>query len=203
MILDFFRRKKKNNNVKTSANLFLNIKDVQGNFLYTIDNKVLCYLRIYPKNCKLMSKDEQVAHGRSITRNFASELKPLKLYFTNRPIDLRKNQDFQASLMEKEKEALKFSLLDKRSRSFGVLSTTGKALESEIYLMIWAENDEYVEQELIKRLSEIRMKLTNSGYKTEVLDERLIIQLINSYNNPDIAYIEDQNYLESPLQVKI
>ena len=184
MILDIFKRKKKNNNVKTSANLFLNIKDVQGNFLYTIDNKVLCYLRIYPKNCKLMSKDEQVAHGRSITRNFASELKPLKLYFTNRPIDLRKNQD-------------------KRSRSFGVLSTTGKALESEIYLMIWAENDEYVEQELIKRLSEIRMKLTNSGYKTEVLDERLIIQLINSYNNPDIAYIEDQNYLESPLQVKI
>ena len=132
MILDLLKRKKKNNNIKTSANLFLNIKDVQGNFLYTIDNKVLCYLRIYPKNCKLMSKEEQVAHGRSITRNFASELKPLKLYFTNRPIDLRKNQDFQASLMEKEKEALKFSLLDKRSRSFGVLSTTGKALESEI-----------------------------------------------------------------------
>ena len=150
-----------------------------------------------------MSKEEQVAHGRSITRNFASELKPLKLYFTNRPIDLRKNQDFQASLMEKEKEALKFSLLDKRSRSFGVLSTTGKALESEIYLIIWADNDEYVEQELIKRVSEIRMKLTNSGYKTQILDERLIIQLINSYNNPDIAYIEDQNYLESPLQVKI
>jgi len=133
MIFDFLKKKKKNSNIKTSANLFLNVKDVQGNFLYTIDNKVLCYLRIYPKNCKLMSKDEQVAHGRSITRNFASELKPLKLYFTNRPIDLRKNQDFQASLMEKEKEALKFSLLDKRSRSFGVLSTTGKALESEIY----------------------------------------------------------------------
>ena len=68
--------------------------------------------------------------------------------------------------------------------------------------MLWADNDEYVEQELTKRISEIRMKLTNSGYKTEVLDERLIIQLINSYNNPDVAYIEDQNYLESPLQVK-
>ena len=178
MLFDFFKKKNKDK-INTSANLFLNIKDVQGNFLYTIDNKVLCYLRIYPKNCKLMSKEEQVAHGRSITKNFASELKPLKLYFTNRPIDLRKNQDFQANLMEKENEALKFSLLDKRSRSFGVLSTTGKALESEI-----------------------RMKLTNSGYKTEVLDERLIIQLINSYNNPDVAYIEDQNYLESPLQVK-
>lgn len=202
MLFDFFKRKKKEK-VKVSANLFLNIKDVQGNFLYTIDNKVLCYLRIFPKNCKLMSKEEQVAHGRSITKIFASELKPFKLYFTNRPIDLRKNQDFQASLMEKEKEALKFSLLDKRSRSFGVLSTTGKALESEIYLIIWSENDEYVEQDLIKRINEIRMKLTNSGYKTQILDERLIIQLINSYTNPDIAYIEDQNYLESPLQIKI
>lgn len=198
-----FVKQKKKENVNMSANLFLNIKDVQGNFLYTIDNKVLCYLRIYPKNCKLMSKEEQIAHGRSITKNFASELKPFKLYFTNRPIDLRKNQDFQAKLMEKEKEALKFSLLDKRSRSFGVLSTTGKALESEIYLIIWEDNEEYVEQELIKRISELRMKLTNSGYKTEVLDERLIIQLINSYNNPDVAYIEDQTYLESPLQVNI
>ena len=56
MILDIFKRKKKNNNVKTSANLFLNIKDVQGNFLYTIDNKVLCYLRIYPKIANLCQK---------------------------------------------------------------------------------------------------------------------------------------------------
>ena len=57
MIFNLFKKENKNNGVKTSANLFLNIKDVQGNFLYTIDNKVLCYLRIYPKNCKLMSKN--------------------------------------------------------------------------------------------------------------------------------------------------
>ena len=56
MILDIFKRKKKNNNVKTSANLFLNIKDVQGNFLYTIDNKVLCYLRRAKKSCTNFNK---------------------------------------------------------------------------------------------------------------------------------------------------
>ena len=42
-----------------TANKFLNIKDIQGNFLYTIDGKVLAYLKIYPKNCKLISKEEQ------------------------------------------------------------------------------------------------------------------------------------------------
>lgn len=185
-----------------TANRFLNIKDIQGNFLYTIDNKILAYLKIYPKNCKLMSKEEQKNHAQILTRNFASELKPFKLYFTNRPVNLQKNQDYQAELMDKEKNALKFSLQGKRSRSFGNLSVRGKALESEIYLMIWEENSEYSEQELMKRLNELKMKFTNSGYRTEILEERLIIQLVNSYTNPDVAYIENQDYMQSPLIVK-
>lgn len=184
-----------------TANRFLNIKDIQGNFLYTIDGKVLAYLKIYPKNCKLMSKEEQKNHAQILTRNFASELKPFKLYFTNRPVNLQRNQDYQAELMDKEKNALKFSLQGKRSRSFGNLSVRGKALESEIYLIVWGDNTEYIEQDLIKRLNELKMKFTNSGYKTEVLEERLIIQLVNSYTNLDVAYIENQNYLETPLTV--
>lgn len=184
-----------------TANKFLNIKDIQGNFLYTIDGKVLAYLKIYPKNCKLMSKEEQKNHAQILTRNFASELKPFKLYFTNRPVNLQRNQDYQAELMDKEKNATKFTLQGKRSRSFGNLSVRGKALESEIYLIVWGENTEYIEQELIKRLNDLKMKFTNSGYRTEILEERLIIQLVNSYTNPDVAYIENQDYLESPLTV--
>lgn len=148
-----------------------------------------------------MSKEEQKSHAQILTRNFASELKPFKLYFTNRPVNLQRNQDYQAELMDKEKNSLKFTLQGKRSRSFGNLSVRGKALESEIYLIVWGENTEYVEQELVKRLNDLKMKFTNSGYKTEILEERLIIQLVNSYTNPDVAYIENQDYLESPLTV--
>ena len=173
MIKEIFKKK-----IPISANRFLNIKDIQGNFLYTTDGKVLAYLKIYPKNCKLMSKEEQKNHSNILTRNFASELKPFK-----------------------EKNALKFSLQGKRSRSFGNLSVRGKALESEIYLIIWGENTEYVEQELLKRLNDLKMKFTNSGYRTEILEERLIIQLVNSYTNPDVAYIENQNYIQTPLEV--
>lgn len=190
-----------NKKPQISANRFLNIKDIQGNFLYTVDNKVLAYLKIYPKNCKLMSKEEQKNHAQILTRNFASELKPFKLYFTNRPVNLQKNQDYQAELMDKEKNSLKFNLQGKRSRSFGNLSVTGKALESEIYLIIWGENTEYIEQELMQRLNDIKMKFTNSGYRTEILEERLIIQLVNSYTNPDVAYIENQEYMQNPLIV--
>ena len=103
--------------------------------------------------------------------------------------------------MDKEKNALKFSLQGKRSRSFGNLSVRGKALESEIYLIIWVRKSEYIEQELMKRLNDLKMKFTNSGYRTEILEERLIIQLINSYTNPDVAYMENQEYMQSPLIV--
>ena len=45
MIKEIFKKK-----IPISANRFLNIKDIQGNFLYTTDGKVLAYLKIYPKN---------------------------------------------------------------------------------------------------------------------------------------------------------
>ena len=77
----------------------------------------------------------------------------------------------------------------------------GKALESEIFFMIWEENDDNVEQNLIKRVNELKMKFTNSGYKTQILEEKEIIQLIDSFTNPAFAYIEDQNYLESPIEI--
>lgn len=192
---------KKRENI--SANKFLNIRDIQGNYLYTIDNKVLAYLKIYTKNCKLMSKDEQVGHGKSLTKNFVSELKPFKLFFTNRPIDLAKNQDFQLSLIEKENDSFKYNLLEQRNASFSSLATRGRVVESEIYFIIWDENNDYAEENLLKRLNEIKLKFANVGYKTEILGEKQIIQLVNSFNNSDDIYLEDSNYLEGPIGVNL
>ena len=84
-ILDFFKgfnKKIKKNEQNLTTNRFLNIRDIQGNFLYTITtNKVIAYLKIYPKNCNLMNKDEKIGHAKNITKNFAAELKPFKLFF--------------------------------------------------------------------------------------------------------------------------
>ena len=196
-----FLNKKKTQTEEQSANLFLNIRDIQNNFLYTIDNKVLAYLKVQPKNCRLMSREEQYNHSKILTSNFASELKEFKIFITSRPVDLQKNQDYQASLMDKETNSKKFALLNRRSKDFGLLSTTGKALESEIYIIIWEKETENVEQNLIKRINEIKMKLTNSGYTSQILEEKEIIQLIDSYTNPVSAYFEDQNYFEKPLEI--
>lgn len=194
--MSLFSKKTNNNEQDISANLFLNIKDIKNNFLYTLDDKVICYLKVFPKNCKLLSKEEQYNHARVLTSNLASELKQFKVFSTNRPVDLQKNQDFQAKLMDKETNSTKFALLNKRQKSFGFLSTTGKALESETFIIIWEKDDDNVEQNLIKRINDLKMKFTNSGYTTKILEEKEIIQLVDSYTNPSFAYSEDQNYLE-------
>ena len=69
--------------------------------------------------------------------------------------------------------------------------------------MIWEENNDYAEDNLLKRLNEVKMKFANVGYKTEILSEKLIIQLVNSFNNSEDIYLEDANYLEGPLVVNI
>ena len=194
--MSLFSKKTNNNEQDISANLFLNIKDIKNNFLYTLDDKVICYLKVFPKNCILLSKEEQYNHARVLTSNLASELKQFKVFSTNRPVDLQKNQDFQAKLMDKETNSTKFALLNKRQKSFGFLSTTGKALESETFIIIWEKDDDNVEQNLIKRINDLKMKFTNSGYTTKILEEKEIIQLVDSYTNPSFAYSEDQNYLE-------
>lgn len=186
-----------------SANTFLNIRTVQDGKIYTIDNKILGILRIYPKNCNLMSQDERKAHARVLTSNMATELKPFKLYFANRPVDLQRNQDYQAMLMDNEANSTKFYLLNQRMKSFGMLSATGKAQESEIYLIIWETKlDDHSAVEIDKRLNEMKRNLSNATYKTEILNDKQIIQVINGFTNPVTAYLEDQNYMDNIVQVK-
>ena len=191
----FKPKQKKQEQTNLNANHFLNIRAIDNNFLYTIDGNVLGYLKIYPENCKLMTRSEQMGHALRLVSNFSSEVKPFKIFFTNRPVDLTKNQNYQTYLMEKETNSQKFALLNQRSNAFGLLSTTGRALENEIFLIMWEQNDEYVEEELLKRLETMKQRLSNSGYRTEILEKDKIIQLIQAYLLPDVAYTEDKYYI--------
>lgn len=185
-----------------SANNFLKIKDIRQ-FLYKSDDTVLAYIKVYPKNCKLMSNEEQYIHSINLAAQFASENKRLKFYFTNRPVDISKIIDNQIRIMEKTTDNQIGYLLDQRLNSISQISTSGYSLECEIYIIIDEKESEYVEEEIIKRANDIIMKLNNVNYKSELLTEKEIIQLCNSYSNPENAYIEDQNYLNMGMFLNI
>ena len=45
-------------NKNKSLNEFLNIKNIDENFLYTLDNKVITFIKVYPINTELFSEEE-------------------------------------------------------------------------------------------------------------------------------------------------
>lgn len=184
-----------------TANLLLNIKDIQKGFLYTIDGLVLSYLKVFPKNLKLMSKQDQMLHAQKLSAELVSERKPFKIYLTNRPLDVTAMNDYQANLVDNEKDNQKQFLIQCRKNSLYNLASTGQSLEGEVFIIIWERDSDYVEDTLNKRINELNLKLTNAGYQTQVLEEKEIIQLCNSYTNPSTAYSEGTDYLESPMKL--
>ena len=42
-----------------TCNEEINVKDIRNNFLYTNDNKVMCYIKIHPLNLYLLSNKEK------------------------------------------------------------------------------------------------------------------------------------------------
>ena len=196
--------KKNKNNLpeEQTANLFLGIKDIQKNYLYTIDGYVLSYLKVYPKNLKLLSKEEQMLHAKKLSSELVTEGKAFKLYLTNRPVDVTAMNDFQSSLMEKERDNQKNLLLELRKNSLNNLALTGQSLEGEIFIIIWEKETDYVEDNLNKRINDLSLKLTNAGYQTEILEEKDIIQLCNSYTNIATAYTEGTDYEDNIMKLE-
>ena len=43
-----------------SCNDIINVKDIRNNFLYTKDNKIMCYIKIEPLNLDLLSNKEKL-----------------------------------------------------------------------------------------------------------------------------------------------
>lgn len=50
-----------------TANEFVNVKDIRGNFLYTRDNVALAYLKIFPISTELFSKNEKRLIAKQLT----------------------------------------------------------------------------------------------------------------------------------------
>lgn len=110
-------RKEANNEAATSANEFVNVKDIRGKFLYTRDSLVLCYLKILPISIDLFSRNEKRQMIRQLTANMSSVQHPFQLIAVSRPVDISPLlSELSMTLTEssdmKQKELLKQEILE-------------------------------------------------------------------------------------------
>ena len=194
----FIKRSEKNkykekNLPDVTANEFINVKDISGNFLYTNDGLVLCYLKLTPISIDLYSKTEKRNIVRTLTAEMSATQFPFKFIAVSRPIDISPLLSELHSLLmttdTKQKELLKAEMVEMSNFAMG-----GDIVERQFYIVIWDKAVDGVERELMNRARVIADNFGGSKIPCEILHQQDIVRLCNLVNNPSYTHIEDNNF---------
>lgn len=60
-----------------TAQQFINVKDIKGKILYSRDNHVFAYIKVYPVSIDLLSENEKMSLCKSLSAELSSEKNPL------------------------------------------------------------------------------------------------------------------------------
>lgn len=177
-----------------TCNEELNIKDIRNNYLYTNDNKIMCYIKIQPLNLYLLSVKEQEQIIKQLSAELSSETKEMKFFSIARPVDVGDLiQDLQ-DIANNSLDQIQKALLKKHINETVKLTFTGEAVERQNFLIIWQDYNDYAEKDILKRAMELVNKFANCSVKAEILDEQYIIQLCSGFTNMNFAFKEDSGY---------
>ncbi|MDR1320307.1 MAG: hypothetical protein LBK56_02625 [Gracilibacteraceae bacterium] len=195
----FFIRQKEKNRYKdkdaptVTASEFINVKDIRGNFLYTRDGLMLCYLKLTPVSIDLYSQTEKKNLVRTLTAEMSAAQFPFKFIAVSRPIDIAPLLTELHSLLmtsdSKQRELLRSEILEMSNFAMG-----GDIVERQFYIILWDKALEGAERELMGRARLTAEIFRSSKISCEVLDQQDIVRLCNLVNNPSYTHIEDNSF---------
>ena len=189
-MLDLFKKKPQSDKKVLTAQQFINVKDIKGRILYSKDNHVFCYIKIYPVSIDLLSENEKMNLCKSLSAELSSERKPFKFFAISRPVDISALIDEDMEIYAQSTDMVQKSLLSEEIGVYNHYALSGDVIERQFYLIIWEKMSEDAEITLIKRAKELISKLTACNVSAESIDAQQIIQLCNLFANPSYAHLE-------------
>jgi hypothetical protein len=176
-----------------TANEFINVKDIQGNFLYTRDGLALCYLKLTPISIDLYSKTEKKNIVRTLTAEMSAIGFPFKFIAVSRPIDISPLLTELHSLLmtsdAKQRELLRAEMVEMSGFAMG-----GDIVERQFYIVLWDKALDGAERELMSRARLMAENFNGSKIPCEILSRQDIVRLCNLVNNPSYTHIEDNDF---------
>ena len=191
----------KNKNTQ-SLNQFLNIKDIKGNYLYTLDEQVISFIKVNPMNIELLSDKELESKMDFESIEFSNEQFPYKIIVIPRAVDISDYIREQEELRNKLTDDVCIEIINNRIISTTEMIENKNIIENEFYIMIFDANKDNIEIELNKRANNWISRLKNCGLKSEILEERDIILLVKSFTIPEFARTEGTDYRDNIVQIK-
>lgn len=198
LIIKLFQRNKNTQ----SLNEFLNIKNIKENYLYTLDEQVISFIKVNPMNIELLSDKELETKMDSSSIEFSNEQYPYKIIVVPRAVDISDYIREQEELRNKLTDDTCIEIINNRIISTTEMIENKNIIENEFYIMIYDSNKDNIEIELNKRANNWVGRLKNCGLKSEILEERDIILLIKSFTIPEFARTEGTDYTDNIVKIK-
>lgn len=198
LIIKLFQRNKNTQ----SLNEFLNIKNIKGNYLYTLDEQVISFIKVNPMNIELLSDKELESKMDFESIEFSNEQFPYKIIVIPRAVDISDYIREQEELRNKLTNDVCIEIINNRIISTTEMIENKNIIENEFYIMIFDANKDNIEVELNKRANNWISRLKNCGLKSEILEERDIILLVKSFTIPEFARTEGTDYRDNIVQIK-
>ena len=161
-----------------SLNEFLNVKDIKGSILYTLDGHVIQFIKVEPINIELLTDDELESKMNFSSIEFSEEQQPYKILVIPRAVDISEHIEEQEELKRKIDDTVGIEIINNR-----IISTT------EI-----VENKNIIENEF-KAPDIIKAAGLNESYSTELQKALNIYRCLNK-NTYGISISGGDNALE-------
>lgn len=185
-----------------SINEFLNIKNIEENFLYTLDEQVILFIRINPMNTNLFSEEELEIKMNSMSIEFCNEQYPYTVFIIPRKVDITDYIKEQEALKRKLQDETSINIVEKRILATHQLVANKNIIENEFYLLIWDNDSEDIKEKLNKRANVWMKRFKNCEFQTKILNKSEIILLVKSFTIPEFARKEDTNYDDSIVTIR-
>ena len=187
-----------------TLNEFLNIKDIpkDKNYMITLDEQVILFLKVTPINVDLLSEEELESKMDLMSIEFSNEQYPYKILVIPRAVDISEHIHEQEKLKAKCENEISQKIIEQRIKFTSNFVADKDIIENEFYLMIWTKENENAEKEINKRANNWISRLRNCELEAEVLDEKEILLLAKSFTIPEFARKEGTDYRDNIVQIK-
>lgn len=185
-----------------TLNEFLNIKDIDENFLYTLDNQTILFIKVYPINTELFSEEELENKMDSMSVEFSNEQYTYSIFVIPRKVDITDYIKEQEELKKSIQDETSIRIVEKRIIATHEMVADKNIIENEFYLCIWENNSDNVKEKLIKRANSWKKRFKDCGFETEILEKTQIILLVKSFTIPEFARKEDTNYADNIVKIR-
>lgn len=185
-----------------TLNEFLNIKDIEENYLTTLDGQIILFIKIFPINTELFSEEELENKMDTTSIEFSNEQYPYKIFIIPRKVDIVDFVNEQQELKKQLQDEISIRIVEKRIIFTHELVADKNIIENEFYLCIWERQGENARENLIKRANNWKQRLKNCEFESQILNKTDILLMVKSFTIPEFARKEDTNYRDNIVKIR-